>query len=267
MVNAADPTSLNPRFTRAITRRPARTLARGEISAAAARLGEPDHALALQQFEAYVAALRDCGLVCTILGPLDNHPDAHFVEDAAVVTAEVAVVTRPGAPSRLGEQQYMEPEIAQHRPIVRIEEPGTLDGGDVLQIGREVLIGLSDRTDAEGARQLGHVLEARGYRCRTIEVEAGLHLKSSVNHVGSGTLLVTAAFAGHPGLREYDQLVVPEGEEYACNTLLVNDRLLVPAGFAGTRELLGATGLPILVLDTSEFRKMDGGLTCLSLRF
>lgn len=263
-MNSAAVDLAGPRFTRALTRRPAPTLGQGETSS---RLGAPDHALALEQFDAYVAALRACGLTVTILGPLDSFPDAHFVEDTAVVTPEVAVITRPGAASRLGEQEYMEPEIAQHRPIVRIQDPGTLDGGDVLLVGRHFLVGLSDRTDAAGAGQLGHYLERHGYTWSTVEVAAGLHLKSSVNHIGGDRLLVTAEFADHPALDGYTRLVVPEGEEYACNTLLVNDRLLAPAGFECTRRLLEDTGLPVLTLDTSEFRKMDGGLTCLSLRF
>lgn len=264
MPNDGTNSSQVARYNRAIVRRPGPTLADGETTA---RLGAPDHGLALAQFEAYAEALRACGLSVTILAPLPAFPDAHFVEDTAVVTPELAVITRPGAESRRGEQQYMEPEIAQHRPIVRIEEPGTLDGGDVLQVGGLFLIGLSERTNLEGAQQLGRHLEVSGYRWRTMPVGAGLHLKSSVNLLGPDTLLVTRDFAGHEALAEFQQVVVPAGEEYACNALLINGRLLIPEGFPGTRALLEETGLPLLALDTSEFRKMDGGLTCLSLRF
>lgn len=264
MPSAGNSSSLVARYSRAIVRRPAPTLGGGETTA---RLGVPDHGLALTQFDAYAEALRAGGLSVTILAPLSAYPDAHFVEDTAVVTPEVAVITRPGAASRRGEQQYMEPEIAQHRPIVRIEEPGTLDGGDVLQVGSCFLIGVSARTNPHGARQLGRVVEGFGYRWRLVPVEAGLHLKSSVNLLGEDRLLVTRAFAGHETLKGFDQVVVPAGEEYACNSLLINGRLLVPEGYPGTRALLEDTGLPLLALDTSEFRKMDGGLTCLSLRF
>jgi len=251
-------------FTRAVTRRPADTLGRGLTTS---DLGPPDPGLALEQFERYVAALEDCGLEVTILDPLPELPDAHFVEDAAVVTPEVAVITRPGAEVRRDEAEQLAPVLAAHRELVRIETPGTLDGGDVLIVGDQVLIGISERTNGAGAHQLGEILGAHGYAWRAVPVEAGLHLKSDVNQVDDGTLLLSAGFAGLEVLEEFTRIVVPEGEEYACNTLLVNGRLLTPAGYPATRRRLEDLGLEIVELDVGEFRKMDGGLTCLSLRF
>ena len=252
------------RFTHAITRRPARTLGAGETTAA---LGAPDLSLALAQFAAYVAALHTCGLAVTILDPLVEFPDAHFVEDTAVVTAEVAVISRSGAGSRRGEQGHMMSELAKHRTTLAIEAPGTLDGGDVLMVGRHFLVGVSDRTNEEGAAQLGCILADHGCTWQAVEVGAGLHLKSSVNLVAENTLLVTAGFADSEALTNFKKIVVPATEEYACNTLLVNDHLLLPEGYPQTREVLESMGMPVICLDTSEFRKMDGGLTCLSLRF
>lgn len=251
-------------YRTAITRRPAPTFDRGLTTA---NLGRPSFELMLEQHRRYVAALRELGLEVLELEPDPGHPDAHFVEDTAVVTPELAVVTRPGAPSRRGEEETVAPHLARHRPLARIEAPGTVDGGDVLVVGRRLLIGLSERTNRDGAEQLARALEPHGYRATRCPVGAGLHLKSSVNHVGSTTLLVTPGFAGRPELAGFDLLVVEPEEAYAANTLYVNGHLLVPAGFPATRRTLAATGLPVVELDTSEARKMDGGLTCLSIRF
>lgn len=251
-------------FTHAIVRRPGGDLAAGITTSA---LGPPDYVKALEQFDAYVTALKDCNLAVTVLEPLDGYPDAHFVEDTAVVTPDIAVITHPGAEPRRGETPSVAAALKAFRPTVSIQPPGTLDGGDVLMMGTHFLIGLSDRTNAEGAGQLGRAVAEFGYTWTAIPVAAGLHFKSSVNAVDEDTLLTTADFAGHPALAGYRCIVISAEEAYAGNTLLVNGRLIMPAGFADTRSKLQGLGLPITELDTSEFRKMDGGLTCLSLRF
>jgi len=251
-------------YTRAIARRPGANLGRGLTTS---RLDPPDHGLALAQFDGYVRALENCGLTVTVLDPLPEHPDAHFVEDTAVIVPELAVIARPGADSRRDEARHVAPVLARHRDLVRIEAPGILDGGDVLLAGRRALIGISERTNEAGARQLGAALAAHGYDWRPVPVAAGLHLKSSVNAVGNDLLLMTAEFADLEALAGYDRIVVDEKEANACNTLLVNGRLLTPAGYPETRRRLDALAREIVELDTSEFRKMDGGLSCLSLRF
>jgi len=251
-------------FTRAILRRPGQSLDRGITTA---DLGTPDLNLALQQFDLYTRALETCGLSVEILDPLEEFPDAHFVEDSAVVAPGVAVVSRPGAGARRGEAALMESTLAAHKPIRRIESPGTLDGGDVLMVENHYLIGVSDRTNAAGARQLGAILEEFGHTWQTVPVAAGLHFKSSVNVVATDTLLLTAEFAQAEALSGYKHILVPEHEAYACNVLLVNGRLLVPSGYPETLSRLRKLGSEIIEVDTSEFRKMDGGLTCLSLRF
>ena len=256
--------STNQTFTRAIVRRPAKSMAMGITSAV---MGAPDFKRAEWQFALYVQALEGCGLVVTVLDPLQEFPDAHFVEDTAIVLPEVAVLCRPGASARRGEIEFMESALSPLRELVPIQAPGTLEGGDVLLVGTHCLIGLSDRTNEEGASQLGAVLSVHGYTWQTVPVDAGLHFKSSVNHVGDGTLLVSKGFACHPSLADFKQIIVTADEEYACNTLLLNDRLLMPNGFPDTRRKLEKLGRELFVLDTSEFRKMDGGLTCLSLRF
>jgi dimethylargininase len=251
-------------FTRAITRRPARNFADGLTSA---DLGRPEFARMIEQHGAYVRALESLGLQVALLDPLEDHPDGHFVEDAAVVLPGVAVITRPGAKSRRGEERAMAAVLADFKRTVAIEAPGTLDGGDVLLAGRRAFVGLSSRTNEEGARQLGAVLSAEGYEWHTVPVGAGLHLKSSVNHLGGNALALTEDFAALEQFAGFDHVVVDAEEVYAANTLWINGTLLTPAGYPRTRRRLEALGLPIVELEMGEVRKMDGGLTCLSLRF
>lgn len=251
-------------FTHAILRRPGQSLDRGITTT---DLGVPDLHLALHQFDRYSQALEACGLNIEILDPLEDFPDAHFVEDSAVVIPRVAVVSRPGAGARRGEAAIMEPTLTAHRPIRRIDAPGTLDGGDVLMVENHFLIGVSDRTNEEGARQLGVILEEFGHTWQTVPVAAGLHFKSSVNVVAKDTLLLTEEFVQAEALSGYTHILVPDHEAYACNVLLVNGRLLVPSGYPETLGRLRKLKSEIIEVDTSEFRKMDGGLTCLSLRF
>jgi len=228
-----------PRFTRALCRLPGPDAGAGLTTAG---LGPPDQARLLAQHAAYVAALRALGLEVTVLPPLPGLPDAYFIEDPAVVVPELAVVTRPGAPARRGEVAALAPALAAHRPLAAIEPPATLDGGDVLVVGRRVLVGRSERTSA------------------------GLHLKSSVSWVGGDALVVAHGFAARAALAGFRLLELDPAEGDAANVLWVNGSLLLPAGFPRTRALLATLGLPLVALDTSEIRKMDGGLTCLSLR-
>ncbi|UCF06051.1 MAG: amidinotransferase [bacterium] len=251
-------------YTRAITRRPGPDCALGIT---ASNLGPPDYALLSEQHNAYVEALRSAGLDVTVLDPLPGHPDAYFVEDTAVVTSGVAVITNPGAESRKGEVDTIESVLAPFRETIRIQGPGTVDGGDVLQIGSHFLIGISGRTDEAGARQLGGILERNGYTWTAVTVDDVLHLKASVNYVGRSTLLVSEHVAHREELREYEKIVVDRDEEYAANTLFVNDCIILPAGYPSTRKKLERLGCRIVELDVSEARKMDGGLTCMSIRF
>jgi dimethylargininase len=251
-------------FTQAIVRKPGKNFAAGITSAS---LGTPDYELILTQHENYVQALNRLGLNIISLEAEPDYPDAYFVEDTAVVTPLVAVIARPGAPSRRGEEDSIEPVLARFRPTVRIRPPGTVDGGDVIMAENRFFIGLSARTNAEGARQLGRILKEHGHTWETVPAGVGLHLKSSVNYLGRQTLLVTQSFAGHKAFKAYHQIILDPAEEYAANTLWVNDCLLIPAGFEKTGNKLKALGLPVVDLHTSEARKMDGGLTCMSIRF
>jgi len=252
-------------FSHAITRKPCENFARGLTTTVSS---EPAvYELMLKQHTAYLEALSTAGLEVIVLDPQPDYPDAHFVEDTAVVTSDVAVITIPGADARQGEEESIIPVLAEFRKIERIKAPGTLDGGDVLQVGNHFFIGISERTNREGATQLGRILQSYGNTWTTVAVGAGLHFKSSVIFVGQNTLLVTSDFTAKETLKGYNQIVLDSAESYAANTLLVNEHLLIPTGYPGTRKLLGTLGLNMIELEVSEVRKMDGGLTCMSLRF
>jgi dimethylargininase len=252
------------RFKHAITRLPGENFTSGLTTSF---LGAASYPLILEQHAAYVTALRGLGLEVTVLPAETAYPDAYFVEDPAIVTAKVAIITRPGAPSRQGEEVSLAPVLAQHRPLERIYFPGSVDGGDILMVEDHFFIGVSERTNATGAEQLSGILNRHGYTFELVQVGEGLHLKSSVNWLGGERLVVTQALADHPAFKRFEKLVVDAEEEYAANTLWVNGTLLYPKGFPRTRSNLEKLGVPLIELDVSEVRKMDGGLTCMSLRF
>ncbi|MGB8667060.1 MAG: amidinotransferase [Serratia inhibens] len=251
-------------FTQAIARLPADNCGSGQTTA---QLGAPDIAATGRQFLAYVDTLLRLGLKVTVLPAAPDFPDAHFVEDTAVVMPELAVITHPGAPSRQGEVDTIAPLFAGERPVVRMSRRGHLDGGDVLLVDRQFFIGLTARTDEAGIGEFAAAVEPYGYRVTAIEVSAGLHLKSIVNHVGRNTLLLTEDYQRHPAFSGFNAIVIPEVESYAGNTLWINDTLITPQGYPHTLAQIEKLGMPVVQLDTSEFKKMDGGLTCLSLRF
>lgn len=177
------------------------------------------------------------------------------------------MITHPGAPARRGETETIRGALEPYRQIAAIEPPGTMDGGDVLIVDRHVFIGISERTNREGAEQLGRILSHSAYTWTPIPVGAGLHLKSSVSYVGKNTLLLTQPFAQLEAFERFEKLVVDDADAYSANTLWINDTLIVPSGHPRTCEALESLRQPIVELDVSEARKMDGGLTCMSLRF
>ncbi len=255
-------------FTKAIVRVPSENFVAGLTSV---DLGVPDFEAALVQHRAYCDALVRCGLSLVELGPDAEHPDSTFVEDTAVLTERCAVITRPGAPSRSGEIVSMAEILVQYYDkLDRVQPPGTLDGGDVCQIDGHFLIGISDRTNEDGAQQLSVFLAAAGFTSSHIDIrgmDGLLHLKSGITYLGEDRLLVTDALAGEEELESFELIRVSEGEEYAANCIRVNDYVLFAAGFPKLRGKLDAFGYNIIGLEMSEFQKMDGGLSCLSLRF
>ena len=252
-------------FTHAIARKPGPNFAQGITTAVNEE--SPKYETLVNQHKEYISTLKSIGLEVILLDALPDHPDAYFVEDTAVVATDVAVITNPGADARKGEEETIAPVLAQYRKTEKIRPPGTVDGGDILQVGKHFFIGVSERTNHEGAGQLSHILKRYGYTCTIVAVGEGLHFKSSVNYVGQNTLLITEDFSENAQFEGYDTIVVDSIESYAANTLFINDHLLVPRGYPDTRKKLEMLDFKIIELDTSEVRKMDGGLTCMSLRF
>ncbi len=234
-------------------------------------LGAPDVPKALDEHAAYCRALVDCGLELTRLPADPRFPDSTFVEDAAVITPGGAVLTRPGAPSRAGEVAGIEEALAPFFPPPRrIQAPGTLDGGDVCEAGSHWFIGISERTNAEGARQLARLLADDGLSSSTVDIRsvAGiLHLKSGIAWLSGPRLVVIDSLAADPAFADWERVPVDPSEDYAANAVVINDVLLFAKGFPRLERRLAELGYRPLVLDMSEFRKMDGGLSCLSLRF
>jgi dimethylargininase len=256
------------RFTRAIVRPPSATFAAGITSS---NLGAPDLARALEQHEAYCRALAGLGLFLVRLAPDSHFPDSTFVEDTGIVTSRGAILTRPGAASRTGEVALVETVLREWFPkLATITAPGTLDGGDVCEAGRHYFIGFSNRTNAEGAAQLSQWLAKEGFSSSVIDIRGMpslLHLKTGLSWLGERRLLAVAELARHEALCGWEILRVPEGEGYAANCITVNDRLLIAEGFPATSRLLGELGYDLIPLAMSEFHKMDGGLSCLSVRW
>ncbi|MDD3313062.1 arginine deiminase family protein [Pseudodesulfovibrio sp.] len=251
-------------FTHAITRRPSEEMVDGITTA---NLGKPDFRLAIKQHDAYCHALTELGLDVVVLDAVAGYPDCCFVEDTAVVCSDVAVITPLGAPSRQGEQLTIAPVLARRRPVVRIDPPAIIEGGDVLQVENTFFVGISERTNEAGAEALAKAVRPYGYSVVPIACGPSLHFKTDVNYIGRNTLLVSPFFANAPELEAFDRIVVGDDEAYARNCLYINGTTLVPAGFPKTLAKVTDLGGNIVELEMSEFRKLDGGLTCLSLRF
>jgi dimethylargininase len=255
-------------FKRAIVRIPCSNFADGLTTV---DLGKPQLDEVLKQHAAYCDALRECGLELTVLAADLQHADSTFVEDTAILTPEAAVFCRPGASSRQGEVASIRPAVERfYVSTFTIEAPGTVDGGDICEAGSHFFIGLSQRTNSEGARQLSSFLNALGYTASTIDVRemtSILHLKSGISYIGDNTLVVMEEMASNPQFNRFELVTVAEAESYGANCVRVNERVLVAEGFPSLAADLSERGFKPLVLNMSEFQKMDGGLSCLSLRF
>jgi dimethylargininase len=255
-------------FKEAIVRRPGGNFAEGLTSFPGP---PPNYEEALAQHEAYCAALENCGLQLTRLDPDPFHPDSTFVEDVAVLTPRAAILTRPGAESRAGEVEKIRAPLKKFfKTVHEITAPGTLDGGDICEAGNHFFIGVSHRTNEEGAKQLAILLAQGGYSSSLVDIRAMksiLHLKSGIACVDEHQLVVMEELAERSEFRGYDLIRVTPAESYAANCVRVNDCVLIPTGFPNLAAELTRRGFELLPLDVSEFQKMDGGLSCLSLRF
>jgi len=253
------------RFTIAIVRKPGRSMIHGLTTA---NLGIPDYEKALFQHESYVRVLESCGLQVLTLEADEKYPDSTFIEDTALLTPKCAIITNPGALSRKGEISEMAEILKQFYPETeRIVDPGTVDGGDILMAGTHFYIGLSSRTNETGAEQILGILNRYGYTASLVKPGNMLHLKTGIAYLGENTMVVAGELFNHPDFMEYKRIGIPDHEKYAANCIRINHTVIIPAGFPMTRQKISAAGFTVTETDVSEFRKLDGGLSCLSLRF
>ena len=226
-----------------------------------------DIGLARGQHSAYCDCLRALGVHVVTLPAEPDYPDAVFVEDAAIVLDEIAVMTRLGAESRRGESDSLAREIGKHRPLDWMTAPATMDGGDVLRAGRTLFAGLSARTNAAGIQQLAAAIEPHGYRVQPVAVRGCLHLKSAASSLGDDTILLHRPWIDAGAFSGMHLIDVPEAEVEAANVLQIGDAVLIAAGFPRTAGLIAALGRAVYPIDNSELRKAEGALTCCSLLF
>ena len=259
---------MSTQFTQAILRRPAATYAAGITTSAE---GAPDLPVAEQEHGAYARALESLGLSLTVLEADNAYPDGVFVEDTAIITARGAILTRPGAASRQGEAIEIGQRLRERfGDIAMITAPGTVDGGDICETDDGVLIGLSARTNAAGAEQLAGWLRDLGYASQIIDIRPIprlLHLKTGISYLGDGRMAVAGDLPPMPQFSRFEVVMTTPAEAYVANCVRVNHKVLVAAGYPRFADTLAGLGYDPLPLDMSEYRKMDGGLSCLSLRF
>ncbi|CAM3825892.1 dimethylarginine dimethylaminohydrolase family protein [Mesobacillus zeae] len=254
-------------FTNVIVRVPSKSVVDGISSS---NEGKPNYGLALKQHEEYVSALTKAGVNVTVLEPNDDFPDSCFVEDVALCTKKCVIITRPGAASRQKEAALQDMQEALkkfYEHIEYIEAPGTVEAGDIMMVGDHFYIGESARTNRAGAEQMIAILEKYGLSGSIVPLKEVLHLKTGLAYLENNNLLVAGEFITSPVFEKLNKIEISPDEAYGANCIWVNDHVLVPAGYPNAQKAIEGLGYKVLVVDTSEFRKIDGGLSCLSLRF
>ena len=224
-----------------------------------------DWALATEQHEQYEAALRSVGCQVVRLPGQPTQPDSVFIEDTAVVVDECAVIARPGAQSRRGETPVVADALESYRRLACIEAPGTLDGGDVLRVGRSIYVGISSRTNVEGARQLAATLEPLGYIVKTVVVDDCLHLKTAASALGDDHLLINPRMVDGTTFSDIPWIAIDAHEPMAANVIWIDGSVLCASSATRTRKVLEAHGYRVVPVDASELAKAEAGLTCCSL--
>jgi dimethylargininase len=249
----------------AVTREVSRSIAQCELTHLS-RV-QIDLELARTQHQHYQQALAELGCKVVSLPEQTDLPDAVFVEDVAIVLDECAVITRPGAESRRTETGSVADKLREYRKLVVIEAPGTLDGGDALQVGRTLYVGLSGRSNSAAVDQLRALIAPHGYTVKAVEVNGCLHLKSAVSQVAENTLLVNPRWVKPADFGAIEWLAVDPAEAYAANSLLIGKSIIYPTSFPRTRQRLEQHGIPVVAVDVSELQKAEGAVTCCSLVF
>lgn len=254
-------------FKHIITRTPCPKIVEGITGSP--ELGQPNYENALEQHKNYIATLGKLGLPVLVLPALEDYPDSCFVEDVALVTKHCAIITNPGADSRNGEINYIKEALLQYYTpdkIFSITGDATLDGGDVMMVGETLYVGLSERTNKAGVKALSDIVTDFGMNVVEITLSEVLHLKTGVVYLENNTLLCYGEFMSKEEFKGYNKIEIPEDESYAANCIWVNDTVIVPKGYPKVLKAIEEAGYKTVLCDTSEFKKIDGGLSCLSLR-
>ena len=247
----------------ALTRRPAFSLVNCEVGYVPRERIDPH--LAFRQHEAYCRTLRQMGAAVEVLPPEEAFPDSVFIEDNAIILDELAVVTSMGAPSRQGEPALLLPVLARYRRFVTISPPATIEGGDVLRVGKRLYVGVSTRTNRAGVEALRMIAEPLGYDVTPVETRSCLHLKTACASLDDETLLVNPDWLDSDALKSFRLLHVPAEEPFGANVLRLPGGMLVQGSSPLTLALIETRGYAATCVDLSEFSKADAGPTCLSL--
>ncbi|MFT5521151.1 MAG: dimethylargininase [Enterobacterales bacterium] len=252
-------------FNHAIVKTPSQSMIDGITTA---DFGLPDYQKALEQHLDYIQALQECGLKVLVLEADEQYPDSTFVEDVALMTPACAILTNPGAMTRNKETMAMLPVLKTFYSIVeKIDAPGTVEAGDIMMVGKHYYIGLSERTNLDGANQMIAILQKHEMTGSIVTLSEVLHLKTGLGYLENNNLLACGEFLTKEEFQQYDLITVDNEEAYAANSVWINGTVLVPLGFPKTIALIEAKGYTVRTVDVSEFQKLDGGLSCLSLRF
>ena len=252
-------------FTHAVVRQPAKSVIKG---LRAVDIGSPDYDQMICDHDDYVEALMSAGVEVINLTALNEFPDGQFVEDTALCLPKAAILMRPGAPSRRGEVNEIAPKLRElFEDVYEIDDHGYIEGGDILVTGKEILVGRSARTDENGVRQLSEIVTPLGYVIREVFTPPEiLHFKTDCSLLGPYEILSTKRLQSSGCFDGYSVINVADGEEAAANAIRVNDYVIMPAGFPRTRAILEEHGYKVKVINNTECAKLDGGMSCLSLR-
>lgn len=252
-------------FKNAIVKIPGKSMVKGLTTAG---LGIPDYKKALIQHKNYINALKNCGLKVLVLEANELFPDSTFIEDVALLTPKCAIITNPGAQSRKGEIIGMKEILSNfYGEIEKINTPGTVEAGDIMMAGTHFYVGLSERTNKDGANQMISILKKYGLSGSIVKLEKVLHLKTGVAYLENNNLVACGEFLSKPEFQKFNIIEIDETESYAANCIWVNNKVIIPLGFPETKMKIESAGYTTIEVDVSEFQKLDGGLSCLSLRF
>ena len=252
-------------FKYAIVRKPSRSMTEGITEA---ELGLPNYDRAVIQHDDYIEALKECGLEVIELPAVEEYPDSCFVEDPALMTPHCAILTNPGAESRRGEVTHIAGAVRKfYDKVEEIKSPGYLEAGDIMMVSEHYYIGLSERTNQEGADQMIAILEKYGMSGSVVEMSEVLHLKTGLGYLEDNNLVACGEFLTKPEFQKYNIMEIDQKDSYSANSVWINGTVLVPKGFSSTADLIKNKGYKVREVDVSEYQKLDGGLSCLSLRF